>query len=256
MTTIMVIDDELLIGQLLRYQLGDAGYAVVAYQSGREALLQLSLIQPDLVLLDVMMPEISGYDLCQEIRSFSQVPVIMLTAKHDDDDMVAGLTIGADDYIGKPFSAPQLIARVEAVLRRSGRSPARPVRAAKPVSPPAAVEPPRQAPATPAARQAPSLPRLGPRLNAARRDRGLSLHDAGQACGVRWEFLQAIEQEQFSYIPRADLRIALRSYSAWLGIDLHPYKRPQARRRSLKANLALAAALTLLVVLTLALLML
>jgi CheY-like chemotaxis protein len=253
-TTIMVIDDEPLIGQLLRYQLSDAGYAVATYQSGRAALLQLPQIQPDLVLLDVMMPEISGYDLCREIRAFSQVPVIMLTAKHADDDMVAGLTIGADDYIGKPFSAPQLIARVEAVLRRAGQAPAqRPARPRRPALP-APASPP--CPATAAPPSPPALPRLGPQLSAARHDRGLSLHDAGQACGVRWEFLQAIEQEQFSYVPRADLRVALRSYSDWLGVDLHPYRRPQARRQSLQAHLALAAALTLLTLLTIALLIL
>jgi CheY-like chemotaxis protein len=251
-TTIMAIDDEPLIGQLLRYQLSDVGYRVLVYQSGREALAQIPIVQPDLVLLDLMMPEISGHDLCREIRAFSQVPVIMLTAKNADDDMVAGLTIGADDYIGKPFSAPQLIARVEAVLRRAGRTPARPA-PARPAPPPA---PPAAGRQVPARRGAPALPRLGTRLSAARRDRGMSLHDAGQACGVRWEFLQAIELEQFSYIPRADLRVALRSYSAWLDIDLHPYKRPQARRRSLKSSLALAATLTLIVVLTLALLML
>ncbi len=250
--TIMVIDDEPLIGQLLRYQLSDAGYAVATYQSGREALLQLPQIQPDLVLLDVMMPEISGYDLCREIRAFSQVPVIMLTAKHGDDDMVAGLTIGADDYIGKPFSAPQLIARVEAVLRRSGRMPTlrHPPRPALP----APVAPPALAPVAPP--RARAIPRLGPRLSAARIDRSLSLHDASQACGVRWEFLQAIEQEQFNSIPRDDLRVALRSYSAWLGIDLRPYRRPQPLRRSMRANLALAAVLAMLALLTLAMLIL
>jgi DNA-binding response OmpR family regulator len=249
----MVIDDEPLIGRLLGYQLGTAGYAVSVYQSGQEALLQLARSLPDLVLLDVMMPDISGYDLCREIRAFSQVPVIMLTAKHADDDMVAGLTIGADDYIGKPFSAPQVIARIEAVLRRSGRAPARPQLAAPaPAAPPAA---PR---ATPAAAPAvmPAPPRLGPRFSEVRRQRGMSLHDAGRACGVRWEFLQAIEQEQFSYIPRPELRAALRAYSAWLDVDLQPYMARRPSRSSLKSTMALAAILTLLVILALAVLML
>lgn len=251
MTTIMVIDDEPLIGQLLGYQLGDAGYAVETFQSAREALLRLAQAQPDLVLLDVMMPEISGYDLCREIRAFSQVPLIMLTAKHADEDMVAGLTIGADDYVGKPFSAPQLLARIEAVLRRSGSGPA--ARPARPrPAPPAA--PPTPRPAEPGPRPAPALPRLGRQFSSARRARGMSLHDAGAACGVRWEFLQAIEQEQFSYIPRPDLRAALRSYSALLSVDLGPYQRPRARRRSLRTSIALAAALTLLMILALGML--
>ncbi|NNJ10188.1 response regulator [Chloroflexales bacterium ZM16-3] len=243
----MVIDDEPLIGQLLRYQLGDAGYTVEAYQSASEALARFAYAQPDLVLLDVMMPEISGYDLCREIRTFSQVPVIMLTAKHADEDMVAGLTIGADDYIGKPFSAPQLIARVEAVLRRSGHTPT--LRPARPRPAP----PARQDMATP--QPIPSRPRLGAQLSAARHDRGLSLHDASHACGVRWEFLQAIEQEQFSYVPRPDLRAALRSYSDLLDVDLRPYMRPRVSRKSMRESIALVAALTLLVILSLALLM-
>ncbi len=245
--TIMVIDDEPLIGQLLHYQLSNAGYTVATYQSGRTALLQIPQIQPDLVLLDVMMPEINGYDLCREIRAFSQVPVIMLTAKHGDDDMVAGLTIGADDYIGKPFSAPHLIARIEAVLRRSGRVPAQ-----RPA--PAALTPPPHslAPAPVVYAIPPARLRIGARLSAARHDRNLSLHDASQACGVRWEFLQAIELEQFSYIPRADLRSALYSYSAWLDVDLRPYRRPQADHQ-LQTTLILAAALAMLVMLTVAL---
>ncbi|MEI6776757.1 MAG: response regulator [Chloroflexales bacterium] len=247
--TIMVIDDEPLISQLLCYQLSDAGYTVATYQSGRKAMLHIPQIQPDLVLLDVMMPEMSGYDLCREIRAFSQVPVIMLTAKQSDDDMVAGLTLGADDYIGKPFNAPQLIARVEAVLRRSGRTPAlRPARLQ--IDPPVGSQPPRH---VPVARPSTTItsPRLGPRLSAARRERGLSLHDASQACGIRWEFLQAIELEQFSYIPRADLRVALRSYSTWLNVDLRAYMRPRDVRHSLHTNLILAVALCLLLILIL-----
>jgi CheY-like chemotaxis protein len=256
--TIMVIDDEPLIGQLLRYQLGDAGYAVETYQSAGDALLRLAYARPDLVLLDVMMPEMSGYDMCREIRAFSQVPVIMLTAKHGDDDMVAGLTIGADDYIGKPFSAAQLIARIEAVLRRSGHSPARRPSPACPApsAEPAGEGPSRDTPRPAAAPPAPARPRLGAQLSTARHDRGMSLYDAGQACGVRWEFLQAIEQEQFSYIPRTELRVALRTYSALLNVDLRPYAPSQARRKPLRSSLALAAALTLLAVLTIAMLVL
>lgn len=245
---IMVLDDDPLICRLLEYQLGGAGYEVVAYQNVYEALLQLSRSQPDLLLLDVMMPEISGWDLCRQIRASSSVPIIMLTAKDGDDDVVRGLTGGADDYVGKPFSQAQLIARIEAVLRRSQAAPARPRGAAQPRSAalPAAAPaplplpqpaPPQGAPAQPTATpaaprpaQPARLPRLGARLAEARRQRGLSLHEAGRASGVRWEFLQAIEQEEFSFVPRADLRQALRSYSALLGVDLSPYAARAARR--------------------------
>jgi len=166
--------------------------------------------------------------------------------------MVAGLSIGADDYIAKPFNTPQLLARVEAVLRRSRRTPT-----PRPPHPPSTAQPtPAQGSpqhlATPAPR--PTLPRLGPQLSAARHDRGLSLHDASHVCGVRWEFLQAIEQEQFSYVPRAELRIALRSYSTLLGIDLSTYqRRPRAPRRSAHQRLALVA--TLVVILLIGLLL-
>lgn len=265
-TRIMVIDDEPLICTLLEYQLGGAGYAVTSFQRGQEALLRLAHEQPDLILLDVMMPEISGWDLCRQIRASSSVPVIMLTAKHGDDDVVVGLTSGADDYVGKPFNQAQLIARIEAVLRRSqasrgrmpGTTPARGIAtnalaaAASPalapsyaaampsyaaampaalplssVSPPAAPTSPTQRPAPPAP---PALPRLGPRLADARRQQGLSLHDAARAAGVRWEFLQAIEQEEFSYIPKAELRNALRAYSTLLGVDLDAYASRRRRR--------------------------
>ncbi|NTW00715.1 MAG: response regulator [Oscillochloris sp.] len=252
--TIMVIDDEPLIGQLLRYQLGDAGYAVTSYQSAHEALNQMAHTQPDLVLLDVMMPGISGYDLCREIRSFSQVPVIMLTAKHADEDMVAGLSIGADDYVSKPFSTPHLLARIESVLRRSGPTSTQKPTRSWPSPPPTLQARPIQQ-ALVSASHPPTLPRLGSKFNAARHDHSLTLHEASMACGVRWEFLQAIEQEQFSYIPHTELRAALHSYSTLLGIDMSPYQRPQARRKSRQESIVLVAALTLLTVLVIALLL-
>lgn len=252
-TRIMVIDDEPLICRLLEYQLGGAGYEVATYQSPYEALLQLSRSQPDLLLLDVMMPEISGWDLCRQIRASSSVPIVMLTAKDGDDDVVRGLTGGADDYVGKPFSQAQLVARIEAVLRRAQPAPARPRAATPPrgvaaqalALDPAAFAPlpqpgaPKEAPAPPQPQPAPAaprppaparLPRLGARLADARRQRGLSLHDAGRAAGVRWEFLQAIEQEEFSFVPRVELRQALRSYGALLDVDLKPYAGRAARR--------------------------
>jgi CheY-like chemotaxis protein len=266
-TRIMVIDDEPLICTLLEYQLGGAGYAVTSFQRGEEALLRLAHEQPDLILLDVMMPEISGWDLCRQIRASSSVPVIMLTAKQGDDDVVAGLTSGADDYVGKPFHQGQLVARIEAVLRRAparsarpGAPPARPAPApdhVAPAPPPlpqppaaaAAAPAPPAAPPAPPPRPAPAPQRLGPRLAAARRERGLSLHDAGQHLGIRWEFLQAIEQEEFGYVPRPALRQALQGYSAMLGVDLAPYT-GRRRRRALRPS---SLSLTVVLALTLAL---
>ncbi len=277
-TRILVIDDEPVICRLIEYQLGGAGYQVTSYQRGHDALLALAGEAPDLILLDVMMPEISGWDLCREIRACSTVPIIMLTAKNDDDDIVAGLTSGADDYVGKPFSADTLIARIEAVLRRSRglrgprqpaptpptvRVPSAPVPAAEPSV--AGLEAPIAGPrptatasasiaglrptATASAPVAERSPRLGPLLAEARRQRRLSLRAAGEACGVRWEFLQAIEREQFSYVPRDELRHALRVYSALLGVDLSPYLgRGRSRRRypgALPLTVGMVAVLTI-----------
>jgi CheY-like chemotaxis protein len=248
-TRIMVIDDEPLICRLLEYQLGGAGYEVTTYQRAYEALLQITRSQPDLLLLDVMMPEISGWDLCRQIRASSSLPIIMLTAKDGDDDIVRGLTGGADDYVGKPFSQGQLVARIEAVLRRSqpaaqrtraGATPPRTTFSAPPLAltpeptptpaPSPTPAPTDAAPRPPVAPPRPRQPRLGQKLAEARRQRGLSLHDAGRASGVRWEFLQAIEQEEFSYVPQGDLRNALRAYAGLLDVDLKPYSARAARR--------------------------
>ncbi|RRR76296.1 MAG: response regulator [Candidatus Viridilinea halotolerans] len=226
---IMVIDDEPLICKLLEYQLGGAGYEVASFQRVHEAMLALARRQPDLILLDVMMPEISGWDLCRQIRSSSNIPIIMLTAKDGDEDVVRGLTGGADDYVGKPFNQNQLIARIEAVLRRAQAAAGRmrPIPAPAPASASSAASVAHSAQSTRQPAMRPRAPRLGAQFSAARQQRGLSLHDAGQACGVRWEFLQAIEQEEFGYVPRAELRHALHSYSTLLGVDLHPYKAGQ-----------------------------
>src|SRR6476469_6102480 len=116
---IMVVDDEPAIGKLLFYQLSGFGYQVSYIQDGLSALQRLTADRPDLVLLDVMMPQISGWEICREIRAYSTVPVIMLTAKSADPDIVTGLEAGADDYITKPFSMTQLHAPTEAVLRRA-----------------------------------------------------------------------------------------------------------------------------------------
>ncbi len=119
---IMIVDDEALIRQLLTYQLSGAGYTVTSYGQGQPALERLLLDQPDLVLLDVMLPDMSGWEVCHQIRQFSSVPIVMLTAKSADLDIVTGLKTGADDYIAKPYSLVQLLARIEAVLRRSRSS--------------------------------------------------------------------------------------------------------------------------------------
>lgn len=252
-TRILVIDDEPVICRLIEYQLGGAGYQVTACQRGHDALLALADEAPDLILLDVMMPGISGWDLCRQIRASSTVPIIMLTAKHGDDDIVAGLTSGADDYVGKPFSADALIARIEAVLRRSRSAndrrrptPAPAARVEPAPQPVAAAPAPGMAAPRPGRTQvretvpAENRPRLGPLLAEARRQRRLSLHDAGEICGVRWEFLQAIEREQFSYVPHDELRHALKAYSAMLDVDLGPYLgRGGSRRRRVPGALPL-----------------
>src|SRR5262245_24801698 len=118
-TRIMVVDDEPAIGKLLVYQLRSFGYQASYVDDGLAALRRFALEQPDLVLLDVMMPQISGWEVCRQIRACSSAPVIMLTAKGADPDVVTGLGAGADDYITKPFSMLQLQARIETALRRS-----------------------------------------------------------------------------------------------------------------------------------------
>ncbi|MEJ5313951.1 MULTISPECIES: response regulator transcription factor [Anaerolinea] len=116
---ILVVDDEPRYQHLLRVNLEAAGYLVSTASNGEEALEFISSRQPDLVILDVMMPHLDGFSTCERIRQFSSVPIIMLTAKGEEQDRVKGLNVGADDYVVKPFSATELIARVRAVLRRA-----------------------------------------------------------------------------------------------------------------------------------------
>jgi DNA-binding response OmpR family regulator len=115
---VLVADDEANIVQLLRLYLREAGYEVVAAHDGRQALERFHAEAPDLVLLGIMMPELGGFEVCQEIRKTSEVPVIMLTARSDDVDKIVGLEMGADDYITKPFNPREVVARVKANLRR------------------------------------------------------------------------------------------------------------------------------------------
>ena len=117
-TKILVVDDEPLYLRLLKVNLEAEGYEVITAYNGEEALETLSQIKPDLIILDVMMPKLDGITTCVRIRQFSNVPIILLTALGEEQDRVNGLNIGADDYVVKPFSATELVARVRAVLRR------------------------------------------------------------------------------------------------------------------------------------------
>lgn len=122
---ILVVDDEKDLTELLAYNLKKAGYLVSVAFSGRQALDLISSQLPDLILLDVMLPEFSGTEIANRIRTNPKtagIPIIMVTAKGEELDQVVGLTVGADDYIAKPFSMKVLLARVEAVLRRSSRA--------------------------------------------------------------------------------------------------------------------------------------
>ncbi|HEY8496851.1 MAG: response regulator transcription factor [Bacillota bacterium] len=116
---VLVVDDEPHIVELIAYHLQRAGFAVAAAADGVEALDKVQTERPDLVLLDVMLPGLDGFTVCQRIRREHAVPIILLTAKTAEDDRVFGLEVGADDYITKPFSHRELLARVKAVLRRS-----------------------------------------------------------------------------------------------------------------------------------------
>ncbi len=116
--TILVVDDEEKIIEVIQSYLQHAGYRVVSACTGKEALELFDRANPVLVILDLMLPDMSGEDVCRTIRRKSRVPVIMLSAKVEDTNIVQGLEIGADDYVTKPFSLRQLLARVDAVLRR------------------------------------------------------------------------------------------------------------------------------------------
>ncbi|HKT83305.1 MAG TPA: response regulator transcription factor [Solirubrobacterales bacterium] len=118
-TRILLVDDEQSIQTLLSYPLRKDGYHVTSAQDGREALQRFEEARFDLVILDLMLPKLDGVEVCRQLRSRSQVPIIMLTAKGSETDKVAGLEVGADDYITKPFSMREFRSRVKAALRRS-----------------------------------------------------------------------------------------------------------------------------------------
>ena len=117
--SVLIVEDDLHIAELLQMYLEKEGYNVTVAHDGGAGLARFRSVRPDLVLLDVMMPIMNGWEVCKAIRSESQTPVIMLTAKSQTDDKVNGLKLGADDYITKPFEMKEVLARIEAVLRRS-----------------------------------------------------------------------------------------------------------------------------------------
>jgi two-component system response regulator RegX3 len=125
MPRVLLVEDEESLGEALEYQLSREGYEVERATDGTVALERFHTLGADLVLLDLMLPGVSGEDICKEIRRTSEVPIIMLTARDSDVDKIVGLELGADDYITKPFNTRELLARMKAVLRRTTKDPAR-----------------------------------------------------------------------------------------------------------------------------------
>jgi two-component system, OmpR family, response regulator RegX3 len=119
---VLVVEDEAGLADSVRYSLETEGFDVLVTSSGLGGLDAARVSSPDIVLLDLMLPEMSGLDVCRQIRTFSDVPIIMLTAKDAESDKVAGLELGADDYMTKPFSMRELLARIRAQLRRRSRT--------------------------------------------------------------------------------------------------------------------------------------
>ncbi|MEE9512606.1 MAG: response regulator transcription factor [Anaerolineales bacterium] len=116
---ILVVDDEANIIDLARLYLEQDGYRVEDAMDGQQALEKIGSLEPALVILDIMLPEVDGFEVCRRVRSESDVPIIMLTARDDDVDKIVGLELGADDYMTKPFNPRELVARVKAILRRA-----------------------------------------------------------------------------------------------------------------------------------------
>lgn len=119
MPRVLAVDDELNILELVKLYLGREGYQVETASRGSEAISKMNTVNPDIVILDLMLPDIDGFEVCRQIRSKSRVPILMLTARKEDIDKVVGLEMGADDYLTKPFNPRELVARVKAILRRS-----------------------------------------------------------------------------------------------------------------------------------------
>ena len=130
MKTILVVDDERNIVELVRLYLEKEGFAVQAASDGEQALVQFERVAPDLVVLDLMLPRMDGFEVCRELRRRSDVPILMLTARSEDVDAIVGLELGADDYVTKPFNPRALVARVKAILRRTDAT----VKGGRPIS--------------------------------------------------------------------------------------------------------------------------
>ena len=125
--TVLIVEDEHSIGGLIRSYLSRDGYGVVWVRSGEEALVELARHSVRIVVLDIGLPGMDGFEVCRQIRARSSVPILIVTARDEEPDRVAGLELGADDYITKPFSPRELVARVKAILRRSEPSPRDPI---------------------------------------------------------------------------------------------------------------------------------
>ncbi len=119
---VLIVDDDKNICDLLRLYLEKEGYSVILSHDGEEAVVKFNALKPDIVLLDIMLPGLDGWQVCREIRKKSNVPIIMITAKSETFDKVLGLELGADDYIVKPFDTKEVIARIKAVARRTGQT--------------------------------------------------------------------------------------------------------------------------------------
>ena len=121
---VLIVDDEARILRLVRSNLEPQGYKVLTAMDGESALTAAEMNDPDLIILDLMLPRLDGFEVCRRLREFSTVPIIILTAKGEEVDKVKGLDAGADDYLTKPFGVPELLARIKAVLRRTRVAPA------------------------------------------------------------------------------------------------------------------------------------
>lgn len=120
---ILIVDDEPGIVRLISMYLEREGFHTSSARTGADALVQIRRSPPNLVVLDIMLPDIDGWEVCREVRSISDVPIVMLTARESDEDKIVGLELGADDYVTKPFKPRELVARVKAVLRRTRSVP-------------------------------------------------------------------------------------------------------------------------------------
>ena len=120
---VLIVDDDKNICDLLRLYLEKEGYSVILSHDGEEAVVKFNALKPDIVLLDVMLPGLDGWQVCREIRKKSNIPILMITAKSDTFDKVLGLELGADDYVVKPFDAKEVVARIKAIARRVGNTP-------------------------------------------------------------------------------------------------------------------------------------